>query len=242
MKLMDPSHPASPAPVHPLRCLQHELRTPLNAVLGFSTLLRTRAAPLAPEQRRWVESIELAGLHMLQLVEGLARHGAGAEDAREEAPSRTRCDLHRAMRQAVGLLRFEALTCGVPLTVIGPGAGPLHVAGSETAWRQVVLNLVSNAIKYSVRGREVRVQLRSAVPPATQACLSVTDQGAGMSAEQLARLSRPYERLGRECQSASGSGLGLYLVCELARDLGARLEVESHAGAGTCITLEMTQL
>jgi PAS domain S-box-containing protein len=210
--------------------MSHELRTPLNAVLGFSQLLLhdEARARLKPHELQQLEHIEQAGWHLLTLIDDVL------DVARIEA-GQMRVDAHHL--ELIPLLE-EALRMSEPLArrlgvVLGAGYrnGPrLGVLADATRLRQVMLNLLSNGIKYNRPGGSVHVKVQQR---GDQVLIDVVDTGLGMTQEQLQRLYEPFNRLGRERGGIEGTGIGLVLVRQLMRLMHGELVIDSEIGQGT---------
>lgn len=218
-----------------LASVSHELRTPLNAVLGFTELLRMneRTEPLTLRQSQAVEQILAAGRHLLGLIEDvldLARIEAGRLSLSVE-----RIDPQLVVRQVCDQLRPQAEAARVTLRAPPPAAG-LGVVADRVRLRQVLLNLVGNAITYNREGGQVVVEIRQAPEGAT---LSVHDTGVGIAEERIAELFEPFNRLGRETSAVAGTGIGLAVSQRLAKAMGGRLEAFSEAGVGSTFTLHL---
>ena len=228
---------ASQAKTEFLASMSHELRTPLNAVIGFGELLRMNAAtePLTRRQKHAVDHILAAGQHLLTLVEevlDLARIEAGKLSMSMEA-----VDPHLVARQVCHALRLEAEAAGITLKS-PPVAAGFGVVADRTRLRQVLLNLVTNAIKYNRAGGEVAVELRQErVGGRETMALAVRDTGVGIPAERMVELFQPFNRLGRETSTVPGTGIGLTVSRRLAEAMQGRLEADSREGVGSCFTL-----
>ncbi|CAN5203790.1 hypothetical protein BH09PSE1_BH09PSE1_18610 [soil metagenome] len=222
-----------------LASMSHELRTPLNAVIGFGELLRMNVAaePLTRRQEQAVEHILAAGQHLLALIEevlDLARIEAGKLSMSMEA-----VDPHLVARQVCHSLRLEAEAAEVTLRS-PPVASGFGVVADRTRLRQVLLNLISNAIKYNRPGGGVIVDLRqSSGPGPGSVVLSVRDTGVGIPADRMAELFQPFNRLGREGSSVPGTGIGLTVSRRLAEAMKGRLEATSREGEGSCFTVHL---
>ena len=204
----------------------HELRTPLNAILGFGELLHRDPAVTGPRAVAYVEHVLKAGQHMLALVDDLLELQRLQQDQQQPAQERVEVDaLLQASRQMLQPLADEA---GVTIEVACP---------PTVAWRtnermllQIIVNLGSNAIKYGGRGSTVTLAARL-LPAGLE--LTVDDNGQGMTAEQVGRLFKPFDRLGQDRNGVQGTGLGLVISRQLAAALGAQLVLHSQAGLGT---------
>jgi len=215
--------------------MSHELRTPLNAVIGFAELMRMneRAEPLTRRQAQAVEQILGSGQHLLSLIEevlDLARIEAGKLSMSVE-----RVDPQLVVRQVCDNLRTQAEAAGVTLRAPAPTAG-LGVVADRTRLRQVLINLVSNAIKYNREGGDVLLEVRQT---ADGVALSVHDTGVGIPADQMADLFQPFNRLGRETSDVAGTGIGLAVSHRLAEAMDGRLEAVSLSGEGSTFTLHL---
>jgi PAS domain S-box-containing protein len=210
--------------------VSHELRTPLNAILGFGQLLQVDLPAAQPRLAGYVDHVMRAGQHMLALVDDLLELQRIEQGLFE--PVRAPVDLGALLEASRQMMQPMADGAGVTLTLDVPEGLLAH--SDERGLKQVLLNLGSNAIKYAGPGSQVCLRARS-VGQGTELC--VADTGVGMTADQLQRLFRPFERLGQERGSVPGSGLGLVITQQLAKALGAELALHSQPGAGTTATL-----
>ena len=215
--------------------MSHELRTPLNAVIGFAELMRMNegAEPLTRRQSQAVEQILGSGQHLLSLIEevlDLARIEAG-----KLSMSMERVDPQLVVRQVCDNLRPAAEAAGVTLRAPAPTAG-LGVVADRTRLRQVLINLVSNAIKYNRDGGDVLLEVRQTRDGVV---LSVHDTGVGIPEARKAELFQPFNRLGRETCDVAGTGIGLAVSRRLAEAMSGRLECASVEGEGSTFTLHL---
>ena len=211
--------------------MSHELRTPLNAVLGFSQLLRGDLR-LAADQQAQLGHIHRAGQHLLALINDVLDVARIEEGRMKVAP------------QAVALGPLVADACRMLTPLAEAQAVRIEPAprSVDAAWveadpirlRQVLINLMSNAVKYNRPGGWVRVELAR---DADQLWLSVRDNGIGMSAEQLSHLYEPFNRLGRERGAVEGTGIGMALTRQLVRLMHGQMEVMSLPDQGTQVRL-----
>jgi PAS domain S-box-containing protein len=210
--------------------LNHELRTPLQAITGFTELLRTLDLP-ADRRRAALGHIEGATAHVLAMVDDLldiAKIEADALPIHIEAVD-------------LGVLSAEVLALLAPLAhernvELGPATTPVHVLADRRRLRQVLINLVTNGVRYNRPGGTVAVtaQLDGSV-----VVIAVRDTGRGIPAEMLGRLFTPFDRLGAEGTTESGAGLGLVLAKTLTVAMGGTLEVTTAAGEGTTIDMRL---
>lgn len=208
--------------------MSHELRTPINALLGFAQLLAfDEQHVLLPKQHARVLQIREAGEHLLSLVNDtldLASIEAGTLPVVEGLVS-----LPLVVDQALRWVEGSALKAGVRLVA---GAVRGVVRGDPRRVAQIVVNLLSNGIKYNRKGGRVEVSTYHDAARQSVA-IEVADTGKGMSPSQLERLYTPFERLGADGEGFDGTGIGLSLVRHLAQRMGGRIEVESQLNAGT---------
>jgi signal transduction histidine kinase/ActR/RegA family two-component response regulator len=217
--------------------MSHELRTPLNAMLGFAQLMRMQDAErLNTRQRQWIEKTEQAGWHLLAMINDvldLSRIEAGHLRLQIET-----LDLPEILRATLALI--EPLAARRELRV-STEIAPCAVAapGDATRVKQILTNMLTNAIKYNRDGGKVLVSARLGARGMVE--LEVVDTGIGMNAEQLASLFQPFNRLGRERGNIEGTGIGLVISQRLAEMMGGSLQVHSTEGVGTAITLTLPE-
>jgi cell cycle sensor histidine kinase DivJ len=149
--------------------------------------------------------------------------------------SREEFDAREAVSAALRLMRLQADEAGVQLRGV-LASEPLIVYADRRALKQIVLNLVSNALKFTGKGGQVTVSTRS---QADMLEISVADTGLGISSEDLSRLGRPFEQAGGMQQRAKGTGLGLSLVRAFAELHGGVMGLESTLGEGTAVTVRL---
>jgi PAS domain S-box-containing protein len=230
---------ASSAKSEFLSRVSHELRTPLNAMLGFAQLLELE--DLGEQASECVDQISRAGDHLLDLINDvldIARIESDHMDLRIEP-----LDACTALREVLRLTEPLAARAGVVL-VDGcdrhrgdDGSTPVEVLADRQRLMQVLLNLISNAIKYNVADGSVEVGVSTT--PEGHARLSVTDTGSGLDDDQLARIFVPFDRLGFEHSSIEGTGVGLALSRGLAERMGGTLGVRSTLGMGSTFWIEL---
>lgn len=234
----DIAQSANDAKTQLLSRVSHELRTPLNAVLGFSQLLLFNHETLAPQSLERVRQIQRAGTHLLSLVdEVLEINQAEVGKLRVAAEG---VSLRAAAQEAVSLQQPAAERQAVSLHLAEPDDGtewPEAWADTRRV-REVLANLVSNAIKYNVAGGRVDVRLGEG--PGT-VWVEVADTGIGMSEAQLQHLYEPFNRLGAERLSIEGHGLGLSIARALVQAMDGRLTIQAQPGQGTTCRVELPQ-
>ena len=217
--------------------MSHELRTPLNAIMGFSDIMRARMfGPLTDRYGEYAELIHESGRHLLDLINDVL--DMSKIEAERFELQRGEFDAREAVQAAMRLMRVQADAAGVQLRGVLP-PGELEVDADRRALKQIVLNLVSNALKFTPRGGQVTV---TADGHDGEFELVVADTGVGISPEDLERLGRPYEQAGGVDQRAQGTGLGLSLVRAFAKLHGGEMHIESRMGAGTSVSVRMPVL
>ena len=217
--------------------MSHELRTPLNAIMGFSDIMRSGLfGPMPDRYGEYAELIHESGRHLLELINDVLDMSKIEADRYEL--SREEFDAREAVNAVLRLMRGQADRAGVQLRGVLPKA-PLDIDADRRALKQIALNLVSNALKFTPRNGAVTVGLQAA---GGQMELVVADTGMGMSPEDLARVGRPYEQAGDAERRAAGTGLGLSLVRSFAHLHGGEMFIESVVGEGTTVTVRMPVL
>ena len=217
--------------------MSHELRTPLNAIMGFSDIMRARLfGELSGKYGEYAELIHESGVHLLDLINDvldMSKIEADKYDLALEV-----FDVREPVNAALRIMRAQADDVHVYLrTVLPPSA--LDVDADRRAIKQIVLNLVSNALKYTPAGGTVTVTVQ-AVDDMLE--IGVSDTGVGIAPEDLERLGRPFEQAGDSERRARGTGLGLSLVSAFARLHGGQMGVESQLGEGAAFTLRLPVL
>jgi signal transduction histidine kinase/DNA-binding response OmpR family regulator len=216
--------------------MSHELRTPLNGILGYAQLLR-RDTTLRAEQLEGLSVIESSGEHLLTLVNDLLDL-AKIEAGRLELHAK-RFDLSKLLKHAADVAAVRARDAGLTFTFQLPPELPMQVRGDERAVRQVLLNLLGNAVKFTPRGEVVfRVLVLSASGDRCTVRFTIQDSGPGIAHEDLERIFEPFTRASIG-SGVEGTGLGLPISKRLVAAMGGRLEVESRDGGGSIFTVEL---
>jgi PAS domain S-box-containing protein len=228
----DQAERASNAKSEFLSRVSHELRTPLNAMLGFAQLLELEE--LEEPCTEYVDQIAKAGDHLLALINevlDIARIESDNVNLRLEAVSAL-----EAVHEVLDLTAPLAARAGVSLH--GPDVDDVDVLLTADRQRllQVLLNLVSNAIKYNHDGGRVDLTVAE---EADRVVLTVHDTGPGLADEQIERLFVPFDRLGLEHSGIEGTGVGLALSRGLTERMGGTLSVRSTPGAGSAFSIEL---
>jgi cell cycle sensor histidine kinase DivJ len=219
-----------------LATMSHELRTPLNAIIGFSEMIVHEEAMMLDAARRkeYAQLINDSGQHLLSVVNGIldiSKMETGNFEISPE-PFAPRA----ALLHCCNLLALKARDNGVDLITRAAEDLPV-INGDPRAFKQIVLNLVVNAIKFTERGGSVTV---SAAVEGARLMLSVADTGVGIAAEDLARVGDPFFQAGKTYQRKhEGTGLGLSIVKSLVGLHNGEMNVQSTVGEGTTVTVAL---
>ena len=218
-----------------LASISHELRTPLNAIIGFSEILKNQMfGPLGSTRYRgYVDDIHGSGVHLLSLVNDLldlAKAEAGKQELHEDD-----LDIGEIAGTCRRLMAERAHDAGVRLEVADRLAGCLF-RGDERKMRQIILNLLSNSVKFTPAGGLVTIDAGLSEDDGLQ--LAVRDTGIGMGAADIAKALEPFGQVSDVMtRETGGTGLGLPLTVKLVELHGGRLAIDSTPGTGTCVTL-----
>ena len=215
--------------------LSHELRTPLNSILGFSQLLMSGRSfePLNAKQTGAVQQIEQAGRHLLSLIDDildLSRIEAGRLPLSIES-----VEAAALIDEAASMLQPTAIAANVTLQTDAAFRG-LFVRADRRRLLQVLINLLSNGIKYNRQGGSVSVSCREVD---SEARISVSDTGVGIPAHQLDEVFEPFNRLGQDRSAVTGSGVGLALCRRLIETMRGAIRVNSVEGKGSTFTVTL---
>ena len=219
-----------------LATMSHELRTPLNAIIGFSEMIaQEQTLMLAANQRKeYAELINASGQHLLSVVNGILdmskMESGNFEIASEPFAPRA------ALMHCCNLLALKARENGIDLITDAPQDLPV-MTGDPRAFKQIVLNLVANAVKFTERGGQVTV---SASASASQLTLRISDTGMGIAPDDLKRIGAPFFQCGKTYERRhEGTGLGLSIVKSLVALHLGELTVQSKLGEGTAVTVKL---
>jgi two-component system, cell cycle sensor histidine kinase DivJ len=219
-----------------LATMSHELRTPLNAIIGFSEMIVQEDALMLDAARRkeYAQLINDSGQHLLSVVNGIldmSKMESGNFEISPE-PFAPRA----ALLNCCSLLALKARESGIDLVTRAPEDLPF-MNGDPRAFKQIVLNLVSNAIKFTERGGMVTV---SAGVDGSRLVLRVTDTGVGIAADDLKRIGDPFFQAGKTYQRRhEGTGLGLSIVKSLVALHAGEITVQSKVNEGTTVTVAL---
>ncbi len=216
--------------------VSHELRTPLNAILGFAQLMRTKGTqqPMA-DMLKSVQHIETAGAHLLALVNDML--DLSSLDAGRLNLDIQPVALPALLAHCVELIEPHARLHGITLETQLDAALPTVLADAR-AVKQLLFNLIGNAVKFSNPNSVVRVQV-SQTAGSPNVALAIIDAGPGIAADQLPTLFRPFNRLQTGHRKPPGSGLGLSISQKLVMAMGGTIAVSSLPGQGTTFTVTL---
>jgi signal transduction histidine kinase len=210
--------------------MSHELRTPLNSILGFADVLMTEVdGPLSAEAREEVEQIRGSGKHLLDLITDILE--LSAIESGQLKLTRTRVDLEAVARE---VLREAAGLVGTrPVSVRLEGEAGVFARADAKRVRQILTNLVGNAIKFTQRGEVVVTLGYGGGHDGTYARFSVRDTGPGISSQELAVIFEEYKQTKEERSRRRGTGLGLAITKRLVLMHKGRIHVHSEVGRGS---------
>jgi PAS domain S-box-containing protein len=217
-----------------LSSMSHELRSPLNAILGFAQLMESSLPPPSSAQAVHIDQILQAGWHLLKLINEIL--DLAAIEAGKVSLSLEPVSLADVMAECQAMMEPQAQKRGIAMT-FPRFDHPSFVWADRTRLKQIVINLVSNAIKYNKEHGTVVVTCGASAPGRTR--ISVKDSGAGMAPGELAQLFQPFNRLGQESSGVTGTGIGLVVTKRLAELMHGVLGVESTLGLGSVFWVDM---
>ena len=219
-----------------LATMSHELRTPLNAIIGFSDMMMQEDLLMLDAARRkeYARLINDSGQHLLSVVNGILDMSKMESGNFEIAPEPFAP--RAALLHCCNLLALKARENGVDLVTRAPDDLPV-MTGDPRAFKQIALNLIANAVKFTDRGGTVTV---SATVEGSRLMLGITDTGVGISADDLKRIGDPFFQAGTTYQRRhEGTGLGLSIVKGLVSLHNGEINVQSKMGEGTTVTVAL---
>jgi signal transduction histidine kinase/CheY-like chemotaxis protein len=219
-----------------LATMSHELRTPLNAILGYAQILQ-RDENLTPRQKDGIHTIRQSGDHLLNLITDILDLSKIEAGKLELLP--TEFPLADVLRGVSAIVTVRAVQKGLPFIIEKVEPLPSVVIGDAKRLRQILINLLVNAVKFTERGQ---VRLRVSVPDASnpRVRFEISDSGIGMSPHQLDQIFKPFEQAGDKHQRSEGTGLGLAITKRLVELMGSTIHVESQPGVGSTFSFDVS--
>jgi PAS domain S-box-containing protein len=232
---------ASQVKSHFLANMSHELRTPLNAIIGFSDMLLAEFfGPLTPKQKEYSVAINSSGNHLLEVIGDvldLTKVEAGRMELHREP-----VDACALIRSCVALMESEAHAAGVTLDTTLPGQ-PIDIMADKVRLRQIILNLLSNGVKFTSQSDHDRRVDVTVTPTRNRLEIRVRDTGIGMRAEDIKVALEPFRQIDDSiARRHQGTGLGLPLAKTLSELHGGELKVSSEPGRGTTVTVSLPRV
>ncbi|MDB5339647.1 MAG: rpfC 3 [Planctomycetaceae bacterium] len=225
---------ASKAKSQFLANMSHEIRTPMNAILGYTEQLRRERHKFGPDEREFVDTVYASGQHLLRLINDvldLSKIESGRMDVKPEE-----CSPHQIIMQVMALMRVPAIDKGLTLDHQWIGPVPATIRTDAEKLRQVLINIIGNAIKFTEQGG---IRALTRLNRSTGLLeIEVVDTGIGIPRDQLERIFRPFTQADYSMtRRYSGTGLGLTISRRIAELLGGSLTVESEIGSGSIFKL-----
>jgi PAS domain S-box-containing protein len=215
--------------------MSHEIRTPMNAILGFTDVMRRGLATLESQRHEYLNTIHASGQHLLNLINDIldiSKIEAGGLEL-----ELTQCSPHKILAEVVSIMKGRAADKGIYLRFRSEGGLPETILTDSTRVRQLVTNLVGNAIKFTEEGGVeivARVVNNGSRP---QMAIDVIDTGIGMTSEQAAKVFNPFVQADASVtRRFGGTGLGLSISKRFAEALGGVITIESKPGKGSTFT------
>ncbi|ALQ51082.1 ATP-binding protein [Nitrosomonas ureae] len=215
-----------------LSSMSHELRTPMNAILGFSQLLELEG--LDDRHLTYVKGIKSAGIHLLALIDevlDLAKIESGRIDLQLEW-----IDIYTVVEECLNLVKIQADGQDIKLTHSEMADKVIYT--DRIRFKQIILNLIHNAIKYNRKGGWVHIELKNS-DNSGYLKIIVTDSGMGIAANRLTELFQPFNRLDAAGSAIEGTGIGLSLTRRVIEMMGGCIGVESELGVGSTFWFEL---
>jgi two-component system, sensor histidine kinase and response regulator len=224
-----------------LASMSHELRTPLNAILGFSQVM-ARNISITAEQKEYIEIINRSGEHLLELINDVL--SMSKIEAGQITINESRFNLYNILNSLREMLQLKANSKGLHLIFQNIGDLPQYIQTDESKLRQVLINLLGNAIKFTQHGivtLRVSSQAETNVTEENQSQLlfEISDTGPGISPLELPTLFKPFVQTETGRRSMQGTGLGLPISQQFVRIMGGDISVESQLGQGTTFTFNI---
>ena len=217
-----------------LSSMSHELRTPLSAILGFAQLLETGSPLPTSSQKRSIDQILKAGWYLLQLINEIL--DLALIESGKLAMSLEPVSLGEVLRECESMIEPQAKNSGISISFPHLDQ-PCYISADRTRVKQILINLLTNAIKYNKANGSVTVELTQNDHNPIR--ISIRDTGNGLIPEQIGQLFQPFNRLGQESNTVQGTGIGLVVSKRLIESMGGNIGVESTVGEGSVFWIEL---
>ncbi|WP_330911025.1 CHASE2 domain-containing protein [Nostoc sp. UHCC 0870] len=217
--------------------MSHELRTPLNGILGYAQILE-RSESIAPTTLEGINIIHQCGSHLLTLINDIL--DLSKIEARKLELHSTDFDFSYFLTGVVEMCRIRAQQKGISFVYQPDTNLPQAINADEKRLRQIIINLLGNAIKFTETGGVTfTIQVLEAGDNFNKIRFLVEDTGVGMTPEQLTKIFLPFEQVGDKNKQAEGTGLGLAISCRIADLMGSQIQVDSILGTGSKFWLDL---
>jgi two-component system sensor histidine kinase/response regulator len=219
--------------------MSHEIRTPLNGILGFADVLLKMGADASEAERRdYHETINHSGRHLLELIDDIL--DLSKIESGQMEVEMVRCEPHKVVAQAISILRVRAQEKGINLEYRWDSPAPHTILTDPSRFRQLLMNLIGNAIKFTDRGAVEVVARLNENGVAPRLAIDVIDSGIGIASDSLERIFEPFTQADQSItRRFGGTGLGLAISRQISLLLGGGLNVESEPGRGSRFTVEI---
>lgn len=218
--------------------LSHEIRTPMTAIVGYADLL-TRPDKSTEEKDEWAQQVRHNADHLLDLVNNVL--DLSKIESGELRPNISRCELNILVSDVFALMKPHALKKGLECIFEANGPLPLTIETDAVKLRQSLVNLMSNAIKFTDEG-QITLRLQSTANISSgqlELVIELEDTGVGIEAEQIDRIFQPFIQVNKDTDQNFGTGLGLSISRNFAQLLGGDLKVRSEVGKGSTFTMQI---
>ncbi len=215
--------------------ITHELRTPMNAILGFVQLMQ-RDSSLNSEHQEQLRIISHSGEHLMALINDVLE--VSKIEAGKLILERSNFDLHQMLRGIEEMLKIKAQTKNLDFAIQKSNRVPQYIQTDEQKLRQVLINLLANAVKFTQKGQVVlKIDYNQQIPH--QISFEVKDTGSGIAPEEIEHLFTPFFQTQSGRQSQSGTGLGLSICHQYVQQMGGEIKVESEVDRGSTLSFNI---
>ncbi|MEL7035859.1 MAG: ATP-binding protein [Cyanobacteria bacterium J06592_8] len=226
---------ASKAKSEFLANMSHELRTPLNAILGFTQVMsRSRSGSLSPEQQEHLSIISRSGEHLLELINDILE--MSKIEAGRTTLNNADFDLHALLVDLQNMFCLKVQNKGLQFVLEPDENLPQYISADEGKLRQILINLISNAVKFTQKGKVIlRAKVNSSQQQnSSQLEIEVKDTGVGIAPEEIPKLFVPFEQTAAGRKVKQGTGLGLAITNKFIKLMGGNITTKSRVNVGTC--------